>query len=187
MKRNIRSYAKLYKGVISEDICKDTVRDLAQAQWMTESYFDAFSNMVVPIDHGVETSLEHLQTTDIIMQSLYTAISKYVLDDFQLPWYPGWNGFSNIKFNRYGENVGLPLRCEHATYLFDGHRKGIPVLTVLGFLNNDYEGGELNIWDNEIMHTQIGDVLIMPSNFMFPYCIMPVTKGVKYDFISYVW
>lgn len=31
---------------------------------------------------------------------------------------------------------------DHIHSIFDGQRKGIPVLSMLGILNNDYEGGE---------------------------------------------
>ena len=33
--------------------------------------------------------------------------------------------------------------------MFDGERKGIPILSVLGVLNDDYEGGEFYLIDEK--------------------------------------
>ena len=32
-----------------------------------------------------------------------------------------------------------------------------------------------------------GDVIIFPSNFMYPHKVEPVTKGTRYYYISWVW
>jgi predicted 2-oxoglutarate/Fe(II)-dependent dioxygenase YbiX len=70
--------------------------------------------------------------------------------------------------------------------MFDGERKGIPILTVLGVLNDDYEGGEFILIDEKINLSK-GDMLVFPSNFMFPHKVEPVTKGTRYTFISWIW
>ena len=56
-------------------------------------------------------------------------------------------------------------------------------------LNNDYEGGTLcfNV-DDEIveMETKPGNLVIWPSNFMFPHSVKPLTKGVRYSVVSWM-
>ena len=35
--------------------------------------------------------------------------------------------------------------------------------------------------------TRKGDLIIFPSNFLYPHKITPVTKGVRYSYVSWVW
>ena len=61
------------------------------------------------------------------------------------------------------------------------------------FLNNDYEGGELcfkNIQaDKEekdiIIKGSPGDLVIWPSNFLFPHGVKPVKKGKRYTVVAW--
>ena len=71
--------------------------------------------------------------------------------------------------------------------LVDGEKKGIPVLSIIGILNDDYEGGELIMFEDEKIDTKKGDLLIFPSNFLYPHEIAPVTEGVRYSYVSWVW
>jgi len=32
-----------------------------------------------------------------------------------------------------------------------------------------------------------GDVVIFPSNFLYPHKVNPVTKGVRYSCVSWAW
>ena len=78
------------------------------------------------------------------------------------------------------------LHADHIHSMFDGERKGIPILSVLGVLNDDYEGGEFVLIDEKIDLSK-GDIIIFPSNFMYPHKVEPVTKGTRYSYISWIW
>ena len=80
----------------------------------------------------------------------------------------------------------MALHADHIQSIFDGEKKGIPILSILGVLNNDYEGGEFYLID-DIIDLKKGDVIIFPSNFMYPHKVEPVTKGTRYSYISWIW
>jgi predicted 2-oxoglutarate/Fe(II)-dependent dioxygenase YbiX len=80
----------------------------------------------------------------------------------------------------------MALHADHIHSMFDGERKGIPILSVLGVLNDDYEGGEFVLIDEKIDLNK-GDIIIFPSNFMYPHKVEPVTKGTRYSYISWIW
>ena len=80
----------------------------------------------------------------------------------------------------------MALHADHIHSMFDGERKGIPILSVLGVLNDDYEGGEFVLIDEKIDLSK-GDIIIFPSNFMYPHKVEPVTKGTRYSYISWIW
>ena len=76
--------------------------------------------------------------------------------------------------------------CDHIQSIFDGNIKGIPILSVLGILNNDYEGGEFIMFKNKKINLLKGDLLIFPSVFLYPHKVEPIKKGTRYSFISWV-
>jgi predicted 2-oxoglutarate/Fe(II)-dependent dioxygenase YbiX len=80
----------------------------------------------------------------------------------------------------------MALHADHIHSMFDGERKGIPILSVLGVLNDDYEGGEFYLIDEKTDLSK-GDIIIFPSNFMYPHKVEPVTKGIRYSYISWIW
>ena len=77
--------------------------------------------------------------------------------------------------------------CDHIHSMFDGVRKGVPILSLIGILSNDYEGGELTFFEDKKIDTKKGDLLVFPSNFLYPHKVAPVTKGVRYSYVSWVW
>ena len=71
--------------------------------------------------------------------------------------------------------------------MFEGKVRGIPILTVLVSLNNNYNGGELILFQNKEYKLNSGEVIIFPSNFLYPHKVMPVTEGTRYTCISWVY
>ncbi len=55
------------------------------------------------------------------------------------------------------------------------------VLSVLLYLNDDYEGGEIEFRHSNIkFKPEPGSVLFFPSNFLYVHEVYPVTKGPRY-------
>ena len=74
---------------------------------------------------------------------------------------------------------------DHIKSLFSEPIQGIPTLTILGSLNSDYDGGELILFDDHVINMQKGDVVIFPSNFMYPHRVEKVTRGTRYSFVTW--
>ena len=91
-----------------------------------------------------------------------------------------------LRFNRYPVGARLKKHDDHITTLFDGKRKGIPILSIIGQLNDDYEGGELVIND-EIIPLKQGDICIFPSVYLYPHEIRTVTKGERISFVAWAY
>lgn len=59
------------------------------------------------------------------------------------------------------------------------------VVSLVGYPNDDYEGGELQFrLQNLTVKPQAGDLFIFPSNFMYPHRAMPVKSGVKHSIVT---
>ncbi len=74
-----------------------------------------------------------------------------------------------------------------AWWIIDGERKGIPTLTILGGLNGGYDGRDLIFWQDTPITLKAGEIMIFPSNFLYPHRVDMVTKGTRYSYVSWTW
>lgn len=123
-----------------------------------------------------------------IMQLIWKALEKYVvIENIGDSYFNSWKSFSNIRFNRYNKNQIMSKHCDHIYSLFTGEVRGIPILSILGVLNDDYEGGEFIMFDDYEIKFKPGDVIVFPSVFLYPHLVKPVTKGTRYSFVSWCY
>ena len=96
---------------------------------------------------------------------------------------------TNIRFNRYDQTHNMDSHIDHIYSCFDGTRKGIPVLSVVGLLNNDFSGGNFVFeFDQDYIPDLVpGDIMIFPSAFPWKHRVEPVTEGTRYSWVSWVW
>jgi predicted 2-oxoglutarate/Fe(II)-dependent dioxygenase YbiX len=192
MKKNLSDYVKHYKSFIKDNICDNTIIELNKLNsnlWNQHEFYNSVTNTYSKVSGDQELSTlfsKEISTKEIIMKELWTAIHNYVVD-LKFPWFDGWQAYSEIRFNKYSQNTKMAEHCDHIHTLFDGKEKGIPILSVLGILNDDYEGGEFIMFEKEKIKLNKGDLLIFPSIFLYPHKVEPVKKGTRYSFISWVW
>ena len=55
-----------------------------------------------------------------------------------VPW--AHQSWSEVTFLRYTKEQRFKKHIDHVSSIFDGERKGIPILTIIGWLNNNFEG-----------------------------------------------
>ena len=180
-------YAKLYRGVVSDEICAKTVSEMDTLEFKEHTFYNANTNEYKPRSGSQELSMSwgNVSTKKTLNDIVDDTAYKYV-QDLNMPWFDKYQGYSHVRFNKYAENKKMALHADHIHSMFDGERKGIPILSVLGVLNNDYEGGEFVLIDEKINLSK-GDIIIFPSNFMYPHKVEPVTKGTRYSYISWIW
>jgi predicted 2-oxoglutarate/Fe(II)-dependent dioxygenase YbiX len=192
VKKNLSDYVKHYKSYIQKDVCDKTIIELNKLNnnlWNQHEFHNSTKEIFFKISGNQELSTlfsKEISTKEIIMQELWKAIYKYITD-LKFPWFDGWKTHSEIRFNKYSENTKMAEHCDHIQTLFEGKEKGIPILSILGILNDDYKGGEFIMFENEEIKLKKGDLLIFPSIFLYPHKVEPVQKGVRYSFISWAW
>jgi predicted 2-oxoglutarate/Fe(II)-dependent dioxygenase YbiX len=82
----------------------------------------------------------------------------------------------------------MDYHVDHIHSLFDGQHRGIPILSIITLLNEDYKGGEFcfKLDGKEVEYKlKTGECLIWPSLFMYPHYVKPVTEGTRQSFV--VW
>lgn len=58
-------------------------------------------------------------------------------------------------------------------------------VSLVAWPNDDYEGGELefDMW-GIVLKPKAGDLLVFPSNYMYPHRSLPVISGTKYSLVT---
>jgi hypothetical protein len=188
MNTDLKYYIKQFDNFIEKDICEKTIEEMKKIEFHQHTFYnvETGTNSAVLGSKELSVSWGEVSTQKLITEKLKNCIKDYI-EYINMPWFKSFQAYSIIRFNKYDENTEMALHCDHIHSMFDGKRKGIPILSVLGILNNNYEGGEFIMFDNYKINLKIGDVLIFPSIFLYPHKVKSVNKGTRYSFISWVW
>ena len=123
-----------------------------------------------------------------IQEKTKTVVDNYINEFLSdLPWFSYWNGNSKAHYIKYPTGSGMDIHCDHVSNQFDGEQRGIPILTLLALLNDDFTGGELQFWQNQQFKLAAGEAVIFPSNFLFPHKVNKVISGIRYSFVVWIW
>jgi|SaaInl5LU_22_DNA_1037371.scaffolds.fasta_scaffold102293_1 predicted 2-oxoglutarate/Fe(II)-dependent dioxygenase YbiX len=183
----IEKYIKVYENIVDLDLCRSTVASLSSDVSWDEHYFNNTSTTEkLASENELQMSWSNIDQKQLIQNKIYTALETYIVKDLACEWFSGWQGYSPLRFNRYNEQKKMKLHCDHIHDLFGPGVNGIPILSIVGGLNNDYDGGEFVMWDT-VIDIPPGAVLIFPSNFMYPHKVNPVTKGTRFSYVSWVY
>lgn len=83
-----------------------------------------------------------------------------------------------MNFIRYHEGQHFEEHTDHG-YSYTS------TVSLVGYINDNYKGGGLYFRLQDIMFTpEEGDLVVFPSNFMYPHKAMPVTEGTKYSVVT---
>jgi predicted 2-oxoglutarate/Fe(II)-dependent dioxygenase YbiX len=188
--KTLQDYIKIYKNVLSNEFCDKILNELKNVNWVEHTFYNSISKEHIDINGTNElmNSWDNIQSKNELDKKVWDCIYQYIVLDFSTTYFDSWNGFNTIRFNKYYNNKKMELHCDHIQSMFDGERKGIPILSILGALNNNYEGGKFLMFDEKIeIKLNKGDIMIFPSNFLYPHEVEPVTKGTRNTFVTWVW
>jgi hypothetical protein len=109
------------------------------------------------------------------------------LYDVKLPAVEDYCRMYNINNLKYWEAFNF-IKYGPGQHFMEHHDHGFSyncTVSLVGYPNDDYEGGELYFrLQNLKVKADAGDLFIFPSNFMYPHQAMPVTSGVKYSIVT---
>lgn len=103
-----------------------------------------------------------------------SAVADY-MHMFQIPPLNYWESFNFIK---YAKDQHFNVHSDHG-YSY------VCVLSSVGYINDDYEGGEL-FFDKlgVTVKPKAGDLYLFPSSFIYSHAAMPVKSGTKYAIVT---
>jgi predicted 2-oxoglutarate/Fe(II)-dependent dioxygenase YbiX len=186
---NLESYIKIYPK-LNKEFCNKIINELKKANWQQHTFYNIKDgqNTAQSGNKELDVTWDNIPSRKELTEKTWEAVKNYILDDLNKSYFNGWEGFTHIRFNKYKKTRLMALHCDHIHDMFDGNMKGIPILTILGLLNDDFEGGEFLMFDEEKeIKLKAGDIMIFPSVFLYPHRVAPVTKGVRHAFVAWVW
>lgn len=188
----VADYIHVERGIIPEDVCKRVLGMIEGQEWQPNTWYDQASNVTYS-----ESTLEPdaLFANDEMHRLLFPAIeraAKLYMEKYAYKDSPKTSRiidyFCSVRFNRYGPGQVMRKHHDHIHAIFDGEDKGIPVLSFVGNLNEDYEGGELAFFEGDTrLALKTGDICMFPSCFVYPHQVLEVTKGQRYSFALWAW
>ena len=179
------------KGIIPANLCDHIIQDIETRPWKPHTWYNAQADA-----YGSEETMElDVQPITSELQQLLTPIMIQAGSRYNQKYsYKGcqrtgqiMNKFSTIRFNRYGGGHIMRQHHDHIHSLFDGNEKGIPVLSFILNLNDDYEGADLFFWEDHAVHLGKGDIIMFPSLFLFPHGVTEAISGQRYSAVSWAW
>jgi predicted 2-oxoglutarate/Fe(II)-dependent dioxygenase YbiX len=177
------NFIEIYRNTIDQSILTNTLKRCNNLEWKLHEWTNYNSVTPSPQSNeeflradltGIEKALLHRNITHCVLQ--YCKLHNFSI-----------NGNSPIVINKYEQGKRLIEHIDHKTNYFTGVNKGIPIITVIGILNNDYTGGMLTLCKNFDVPLVAGDLVIFPSNFLFPHTISTVETGIRYSFNQWFW
>jgi len=146
-------------------------------QELMPNYRDCVDFKYKKVDLDRDTSKESLALQEL-WQDLYDAQFEAVEDyrrDYNIMDLKYWEAFNFIK---YGPGQHFQEHHDH------GFSYNCTV-SLVAYVNDDYEGGELYFrLQNLNIKPEAGDLFIFPSNYMYPHRAMPVHSGTKYSIVT---
>ena len=178
------------RGLIPTNLCDYIVDEIEKKEWRPHSWYN-----------NVQGTFGSEETKELDVQNI-TAEHQSLLTPFMISAGASYNAkyhfecertmqimnkFSAIRFNRYSPGQIMRRHHDHIASLFSGDERGIPVLSFILNLNDDYEGADLYFWEDYKVPLGKGDIIMFPSLFLFPHGVTEATKGKRYSAVSWAW
>jgi predicted 2-oxoglutarate/Fe(II)-dependent dioxygenase YbiX len=178
------------RGLIPTNLCDYIVDEIEKKEWRPHSWYN-----------NVQGTFGSEETKELDVQNI-TAEHQSLLTPFMISAGASYNAkyhfecertmqimnkFSAIRFNRYSPGQIMRQHMDHIHSLWNTQDAGIPVLSFILNLNDDYEGAELYFWDDYKVPLGKGDIIMFPSLFLFPHGVTEATRGRRYSAVSWSW
>ena len=177
----VTDYIKYFENIVAPQICDDVKN--AKFKYDNSTYSTHDSGKVVKQDRVVSEDFwirsgkpYHAQ----IKPCYRLAIDKY---KEQFPYF-NVQHLTDFRISKYSEGGFM---SNHVDNIHHSHNQqyGYPSASLLFFLNDGYEGGELIISDITYKPKK-NSAIIFPSNFLFPHSVNKIIKGTRYSIITWL-
>ena len=181
----------ILKNIIPVDLCDSIVQDIETRPWQPHTWY----NTMTDTKHSEETMELDVQFTTPKLQKVLgeyvvkagKIYNKHYSYTFKHRSGQMMNHFCPIRFNRYVPGQIMRQHHDHIHSLFDGEKKGVPVLSFILNFNDDYEGADLYFWEDTVVKLGKGDICMFPSNWLYPHGVTEATKGKRYSGVCWGW
>lgn len=185
--RSIYDYI-LKENYISNAECSWALEEADEAKWKIHAWTQNNGNgkyEALYSERNTELSVAGVKPRTDLERILQNGIEKALFGYKNKFPHFGVKRHSSPRLNRYSQNTEMKEHTDHIHGLFDGKIRGIPIISIVGVLNDDYDGGEFIFNDEYEVKFNSGDILIFPSVFIYKHKVNLVTNGTRISFVSW--
>ena len=184
--KNLENYICHLKNFFPSDLCQEVIDFSNNSDWHSHTWQTRADYKITMHTHE-ELDVCFLDNLDDLLRNKVYYYSTVAIDEYQMrnQTSVGVRYISDYRMNRYTNGSLMRPHVDHIHDLFDGSKKGIPILSIIVCLNEDYTGGDLIFFDDFKISLKTGDAVIFPSNFMYPHAVAPVEEGTRYSIVSW--
>jgi predicted 2-oxoglutarate/Fe(II)-dependent dioxygenase YbiX len=180
MKTNLNDYILVFKQVIPEHIRETSLVELKSLQWTDNTYMEEQT----VYEKDIQYTETRLGTTEQICSIEKTCVDHYI-KHIGFYWFSSYTGIDLPRYNKTATGKEIRQHSDLTHNITDLTHPAL--LSVVGLLNDDFKGGEFIICDDLNMNLEAGDIIIFPSQFLYPHRVNEVTEGTRYSFASWVY
>ena len=177
----VADYIKYYENIVSDLQCEE-ILDCTENVYVASTYSSHGGK--VESEERVRMDECWVKNDSVLwptILSCYEEVIKRYSADFPLF---SVQRTTDFRINRYTEGGFMSKHCDNIHHSH-GQQYGFPQVTVLLYLNDDYEGGEFYVACKKFQPKK-ASALIFPSNFMFPHEAKTVTKGIRWSIVRWM-
>jgi predicted 2-oxoglutarate/Fe(II)-dependent dioxygenase YbiX len=167
-------------NVVPKNVCEQVISQYENdEEWKMHNWYNPVAD---------EKKSQHNKELDVLYNKNLDVLKIYMQEALQL-YYKKLSvdnlvsNHSNIRLNKYKTGT---IMSEHFDLIRRNKTDGIPVLSFLGVLNDNYNGGQF-LMNNKVIELKQGDIMIFPSTFLYPHRVEEVTEGTRYTFVSWAY
>lgn len=180
---SLSNFVKVYKKVINLETC-EYIKNFTEHTWSKHEWM-LYDTVVNPKDREKEFDVSYVK--DRIIKLMLNYPINHALDNYCEEFKFTIKTHTNPRINKYSIGNEIESHYDHITSIFNESKKGIPVVSIVGLLNDDFQGGEFYIWKDMHINLEAGDLLLFPSVFMYPHRVTPITSGTRWSFVSWAY
>ena len=168
--------------------CKELIKECNKKKWKKHQWYSSvrdatYSKKTKELDVIFGTPKQQEKITPYLTKALEEYQIKYSWPGTEAHWL---SRCSQVRFNKYEVGTTMRLHYDNIHNIFDGKRRGIPIVSIVGNLNENYEGAEFMLRDQEIK-LKTGDILLFPSGIVYPHKVKETKKGIRYSFVCWAF
>ena len=179
---NLKDYVAIY-NINNPSLCQKIIHTMKEEYWNKHYFKDIITNEDTTYSDDLEMSYQEDAVTNELQQIFEQCAKEYLAT--VSPHLFELQALTRIRFNRYKVGTNMKMHHDHIHTIFDGERKGIPILSMVALLNDDFEGGDFVMFEGKKVKLSAGDIIVFPSNFLYSHGVTTVTKGTRYSCVSW--
>ncbi len=181
----IQDYIVIIENAVNPTLCDEIINEFSETEWKQAKTHTGnvgelrrCKNIPLSIEDIIGVNKEKREKLDA---SIFNIVSKCIVEYKRI--HPTCliskdSGYEILKYDA-GD-----FYKEHIDEFTDVQR----ILSISIALNDDYEGGNFSFFNKtDKFKLNKGDIIIFPSNFMFPHEIEEVKSGTRYSIVTWIY